>query len=1230
MNDTFISKETVDSASEFYSLPFGPLGELVDIRTYRRWIPEKLRRETFFERNARVVNYNLGLAVGKVSTNALQEEADDMYKMLNELKVWPSGRTAWVGGTSTTEQNPAANFNCSFLAINRMEAFADLNELLMLGTGVGFRVHSKDISKLPVVVNWPELIFENLKPVPKDERRESTIVRHSSGDQVTISVGDSREGWIDALRLLFASYTGLSTDITHIEGFEHVAEWAEVGEMFFEFNHVRPMGERIKGFGGTASGADALKGILKEVSIILEDVPTEDTGFDYIGKIRSIDAMDICCAIAKGVVAGSSRRSALICLFEEGDELCAQAKRGLYTNPDLASKSYRSQSNNTENIGAADLDRVKKFLFQNPSLHISSPFVEEFLKTVAPSVEELAPKFETVKTEGEPGFDNWARMVMMRFYAAKKWRPNLEPQTIWENYCDVGTNPCFKAGTLVLTKQGHYPIELLVGKTVDIWDGNQWVTVDNFRVTGKDKEVYDVELHSGQVITATDNHTFVLADGTKKKLFELQEGDELLSHEVQVHGDLKEAGAYLKGFLLGDGTSTSDRPLLHLYDTKYACAERLINSCKELPIRELVTNAISEPSFKEPVGNKSLMRGLSVRKHELFPWVSTQRENLSYDVLNWSYESKLEFLAGLFDADGSASDTKNGFTYQITSVHKKTLNMVQLLLQSIGVYSTLRCKNDSSRFDGTYDFGEDKGGICNIKPAYRLNINQANSIKFASQVSFTRLSDFSQKTTKVSYREKSFRIRSISYNSVASEVYCATIPTNNQLSLSCNTVTGNCHEIILSAGLSQLKGEAVSFCNLTTVPLPNHLRIVEGTGYSEAINSFGDTNLIKLDPLYELDLESLEAAFRMATRIGLRQTCVEMPYEHMSLTQEDERLLGVSATGWRDLFDALEWETGDPRIEDLQKSCRYWCNDEATRYAKELDVPRPLLVTTIKPEGTASQIFGTGSGLHWDWAPYYIRRVRMSATDALAQTLIQQGFSCYPELYDLSEWKIDYTSIPSIQHEVDIRNLEAKSKRGIKSFFYNLLTGKKKYTDITEQDVWNSMDNWQKLNAFDELTPALREAVLLQCNTVVFEFPVKSLAKQSQGDVSAIEQLENMKSFTVNYCDHMPSSTITVKPEEWDDVIQWVSDNWENFTTASFLPYYGGGYPLLPNEEIDRTEYERRLAAIPDVYKRHLATGKVMFKVDEGLLGHKEVLLADPDDIILSDGGCSTGACPIR
>lgn len=1169
-NVSFITEKDVTKAEVEIGVPkFGPLGWIADYRTYRRHLPKLKRRETFFERNARVVNYNLSLAFGMQDTNELQEEADLMYSFMNNFLGFSSGRTMWIGGTETSESNPACNFNCSFLAINRKSAFLTLFELLMVGTGVGYRVFANDIDQLPKIhKNRFTVGFQDYLPTSKQERQENTTTKlrdlsskEGHYETLTISVGDSREGWVEAVRILLDLYfSGLS-----------VPQYVN-----FNVDSIRPMGERIKGFGGTASGPEALKGIVKNLVAIFEECPSD--------RLRSIDCMDICDCIAMGVVAGSSRRSALICLFDQGDELCANAKVNLPEN-----KSYRWQSNNTECVGSPFAPQLRAFLEASPDSTLDS--ILDFIDQFKPSLEWFEEKFKTIAASGEPGINNYLLMCAKRWLAVRKWRPHVAINEIWSLYCDVGTNPCFAPGTLILTKQGHFKIEDLVGKEVEVYDGENWVTINNFRVTGENQEVYNVLLHNGQSVVATANHSFYLEDGTKKLLKDLVPGDRLQSHNIQMHGNVDkiEPGAYLKGFLLGDGTSSDDKPILFLYEPKYKCKERLIESCQEIELTEEVnTNAIVKPGFSDTTYNRKLMQGLTVRRGSLIDWVTSCREKgLPTEVLNWDFNSKLELIAGYLDADGTASDTKNGFMYQVTSVNYLQLKTFQLLLQSIGIKSSLRPRNDSSRASGKYNFG-DKGGICNVQPEYRITISQSASIALSKVVTFSRLTSFAEKTTKYNLQNKSYTVSSVEFAGTSEKVYCCTVPTNHKISLSNGLVTGQCHEIILSAGYSLIKelvGKGVSFCNLTTLPLQNFVKkflvyVKDSAKYKATlpdvlIEIVNENAVLKT----QLDYELLEKAVRLITRIGLRQTCVQMPTQELHETQIEERLLGVSATGWRKMMDMLGWQTAGSEICQLQALMRTWANDEATSYAAKLGVPRPLLVTCIKPEGTSSKVFGSSDGLHWEWAPYYIRRIQMSTTDALAKALKAQGFIWHPVPYDLD----------------------------------NHVKG---------------TDTWDRIKVFEAMVDDEKDALFAKSNAVQFSFPIKAEATISQGEVSAIEQLENVRSFAINYTDHLPSSTITVKPEEWSDVANWVHTNWRDYITAAFLSYWSGNYPLLPYEDITEEKYQELLSSFDPQYVTE--TG---FRVDELLVNQYELEDLDEgidiDDVDLG-ASCQSGACPIR
>lgn len=308
-----------------------------------------------------------------------------------------------------------------------------------------------------------------------------------------------------------------------------------------------------------------------------------------------------------------------------------------------------------------------------------------------------------------------------------------------------------------------------------------------------------------------------------------------------------------------------------------------------------------------------------------------------------------------------------------------------------------------------------------------------------------------------------------------------------------------------------------------------------------------------------------------------------MPTEYYHNTQIEERLLGVSATGWRNLFDLMNWQTGSPEVIQFQKWMREVANEEADLYSEKLGVKRPLLVTCLKPEGTLSKVAGSSEGLHWEWAPYYIRRIQMSTTDALAKCLRDQDFPWHPTPYDLN----------------------------------NLV--EKENSDLT---VWDRIDLFEEMNTFE------KQEIFEKSQAVLFSFPMKSTSGVSQGEVSAIEQLENVKSFSSYYTDHLPSSTITVKEDEWDSVANWVYSNWDSFVNAAFLSYWSGNHPLLPYEDITEDTYETLISSFDSQYR----VGN-SFVVNEDTVAFYENLAlysgSDIDDVEL-EGGCASSMCPVR
>ena len=110
---------------------------------------------------------------------------------------------------------------------------------------------------------------------------------------------------------------------------------------------------------------------------------------------------------------------------------------------------------------------------------------------------------------------------------------------------------------------------------------------------------------------------------------------------------------------------------------------------------------------------------------------------------------------------------------------------------------------------------------------------------------------------------------------------------------------------------------------------------------------------------------------------------------------------------------------------DLLKKLRSVARSEAEMYAAELDVAPPLLVTTVKPEGTLSQLPEVSSGIHYSHSPYFIRRVRINASDPLVKVCEELGYPVFPEVGQ--EWETCSTKVV----EFPVKAPEGKTKYDI-------------------------------------------------------------------------------------------------------------------------------------------------------------------------------------------------------
>ena len=247
------------------------LSEITTHLKYAKFVPEKNRRETWDE----LVTRNKEMHLKKFPQ--LAEEIEAAYKYVYDKKVLPSMRSMQFAG-KPIEINNARIFNCSYLPIDDFRAFSEIMFLLLSGCGVGYSVQTHHVEKLP----------EIRKPL-KSKR---------------YLVGDSIEGWADAVRMLTKAYFGQTSTAP-----------------IFDFRDIRAKGASLITVGGKAPGPEPLKIALIHMQAILDRKNDGE-------KLTTLECHDIICHLADAVLSGGIRRAALIALFNLHDEDMLTCKFG--------------------------------------------------------------------------------------------------------------------------------------------------------------------------------------------------------------------------------------------------------------------------------------------------------------------------------------------------------------------------------------------------------------------------------------------------------------------------------------------------------------------------------------------------------------------------------------------------------------------------------------------------------------------------------------------------------------------------------------------------------------------------------------------------------------------------------------------------------------------------------------------------------------------------------------
>lgn len=248
------------------------LSDITIYMKYARYLPEKRRRETWKE----IIDRNKQMHIKKFPN--LREEIENAYQFVYKKEIFPSMRSLQFGG-KPIEISPNRQFNCCFCAVDDWRVFSEIMFLLLGGTGVGYSVQRHHVEQLPEIV----------KPSRKRTKR--------------FLIGDSIEGWADAVKALMKSY------------------FFGTSKLKFDFSDIREKGAPLITSGGKAPGPQPLKDCIHNIKKILDAKEIGD-------KLTSLEAHDLICHIADAVLAGGIRRAALISLFSFDDEEMLACKSG--------------------------------------------------------------------------------------------------------------------------------------------------------------------------------------------------------------------------------------------------------------------------------------------------------------------------------------------------------------------------------------------------------------------------------------------------------------------------------------------------------------------------------------------------------------------------------------------------------------------------------------------------------------------------------------------------------------------------------------------------------------------------------------------------------------------------------------------------------------------------------------------------------------------------------------
>ena len=581
------------------------------------------------------------------------------------------------------------------------------------------------------------------------------------------------------------------------------------------------------------------------------------------------------------------------------------------------------------------------------ALWISDLFMERLELAIKTNTEVMWSLFCPNKAKGLPDvYGDEFKKLYIKYENEKRYNKQVNIVTLWKHILEIqmesgtpyimykdavnrknnqnnlgtikSSNLCVHGDTLILTKEGYYPIKDLANKDVEIWNGSEF-SLSLVRKTGENQKLLKITMDNGCTLDCTKYHKFHILNKKHiiKESQELKIGDKLIKCTFPLLQGNKKFNIkypYTHGFFCGDGTYKEKNPMIYLYGEEKI---KLLNNF------QYYENVIKNDRRIELKLNKDI--------------------DVKFLVpINADIECKLLWLAGILDSDGSIRNYLNVYSMSITSIHKSFLYNIKLLCQSLGCDP----KVGLSRLESTKLFPNNKEYEC--KKLWLLQFSSTDTYYLYKILNLpTKRLVFNGKKPKAD-RRQFVKIQTIEEIEGNHDTYCFNEPKNHT-GIFNGIITGNCAEINIYTDKNN-----IGVCNLASICLP---KFVE-----ENENGIISYNYQKLYEIVKITTKNLNKVIDNNV----------YPVKEGQYSDSLNRPIAIGVQGLADVFFKFKIPFTSEKAKEINKliaeTIYYAAMTESNNIASQLNKSYQTFSSSMTANGILQpDLWGVTPSDLWDW-----------------------------------------------------------------------------------------------------------------------------------------------------------------------------------------------------------------------------------------------------------------------